>query len=72
MAEFTINPVRTYATKQAARKAVARLGLSNVPHTIITAEVTAGDGEILIRYYPLFIGERALSAGAHFHFNVIG
>lgn len=68
---LTLTPVKTYATEANAIKAVekkfgpneelfgaAELHYIIMPHT---------DG----RFFPVFIGERALQAMAHFHFNVV-
>lgn len=61
--EFKITPVKTYASYQNARKAVEKKGFQNERHFIM---------EDLGRFYPVFIGERAIERGIHFHFNVIG
>ena len=62
-----LEPVKTYATAANAQKAVekkfAAAGFSNLTYIIHTHT----DG----RFFPVFIGERAVRAGVHFHFNVV-
>ena len=62
--EFTITATKTYATADNARKAVAKKGFEELRHFMMQAE----DG----RWFPVFVGEAAMQAGAHFHFNVVG
>lgn len=62
--EFTITAPKTYATKENARKAVAKKGLENIRHFYMTNE----EG----RWFPVFIGQEAMQHGVHFHFNVVG
>ena len=65
-------PSKTYATRENAVKAVnKKCGPSvttgkandNLDYFIMTHT----DG----RFFPVFVGERALQKGVHFHFNVI-
>lgn len=62
--EFKIVAPKTYATTENVRKAVAKKGMENYRHFIMTGE----DG----RFYPVFIGMVAIENGIHFHFNVVG
>lgn len=62
--EFEITAVRTYATKENARKAVAKKGCEEFRHFLMQTE----DG----RWFPVFVGQEAIQAGIHFHFNVVG
>jgi len=59
---------RTYATEANAIKAVEKKfpEASNDRLTYFLQRTEDG------RYFPVFLGERALQAGAHFHFNVAG
>lgn len=66
----TFNPSKTYATKANAVKAVEakfgpnqeHFGSADLHYVIMQNE----EG----RFFPLFIGERALHRGVHFHFCV--
>lgn len=62
--EFQIVAPKTYASKENARKAVAKKGLENNRHFIMTND----EG----RYFPVFVGTDAIQNGIHFHFNVVG
>lgn len=59
---------RTYATEANAIKAVEKKfpEASNDGLTYFLQRTEDG------RYFPVFLGERALQAGVHFHFNVAG
>jgi len=60
-----ITPVKTYATEASAIKAAeAKFGQTDLRYLVMEAD----EG----RFYPLFIGESAVQAGAHFHFCVVG
>ena len=68
--KFDITPVKTYKTEANAVKAVEA---QNFPDEVCGKLLryfiqTHTDG----RFYPVFIGEQAVQAGVHFHFNVIG
>lgn len=70
---FNIEPIKTYATRENAIKAVEKKGFADtVPHFKNLALryfiMTHTDG----RFFPVFVGEAAVQAGVHFHFNVIG
>lgn len=62
--KFQIEPTRTYATQDNADKAVAKKGLQDVRHFMMRT----ADG----RWFPVFVGQEAVSRGVHFHFNVVG
>ena len=62
--EFNIIPTKTYATKVNAQKAVAQKGFEGYRHFMTQTE--SG------RWFPVFVGQDALQAGVHFHFNVVG
>lgn len=62
--EFQIEAPKTYKTKENARKAVSKLGAERLRHFIMSND----EG----RFFPVFVGQEALQAGIHFHFNVVG
>lgn len=71
-----ITPSRTYKTPENAVKAVEKLFANYSPDASTQKEVgtlryfihQSKDG----RYFPVFIGMKALTLGVHFHFNVVG
>jgi len=63
--ETEITPVKTYKTKENARKAVAQKGLEAFRHFMMIEEKTG-------RWFPVFIGQEAAQNGIHFHFNIVG
>ncbi len=66
MKQIKITPIRTYATAENAKKAVEKK-FSDVLD-LRWFMMTSDDG----RFFPVFIGQSALQAGVHFHFNVVG
>lgn len=62
--EFTITAPKTYASKENARKAVAKIGAERLRHFIMQNDEN--------RWFPVFVGPEALQEGIHFHFNVVG
>lgn len=64
---LTLQPNKTYATRENAVKAVEKL----VPADRLTEQTyfiyTHTDG----RFFPVFVGERALTAQLHFNFHVV-
>ena len=68
---ITLTPNKTYASVENAIKAVEKKypipGFSDEANLtyFIQREETTG------RYFPVFIGERAIRAMVHFHFNVV-
>ena len=62
-----LQPNKTYATRENAVKAVDKK-FAHESYADLTYIIhTHTDG----RFFPVFIGERALQAMAHFHFNVV-
>lgn len=66
-----LTPTKTYATRENAIKAVEKK---------FGPRMTADNGENLFyfvhthtdgRFFPVFVGERAVQAMVHFHFNVV-
>lgn len=68
--EFT----KTYVTSENAAKAAQKLfGQSNLHFVIIPVMPgTVGNKTDSVRFGVAFLGERAVQAGVHFHFNIIG
>lgn len=70
-----LTPNKTYKTRENAIKAVDKFFADRVgayKAQGLTANLTYflhthTDG----RFFPVFVGERALHAGLHFHFNVV-
>jgi len=54
--------IKTYASKDNARKAIAKRGIDNVKHVIVATDCG--------RFYPLFIGKEAMEK-ALFRFHPI-
>lgn len=63
-AKFTFEATKTYATEANADKAVAKKGFSDIRHFMMKTD----DG----RFFPVFVGQAAVSRGVHFHFHVVG
>ena len=67
-----ITPVftKTYASEADAVKAVEKIfpagGNSDLRYIVVPVTV-----EGKLRYSPLFVGNSAIEAGAHFHFNCV-
>lgn len=62
--QITITPSKTYATRENAVKAFEKIfGNTQVNYFIATHT----DG----RFFPVAIGESAVQAGVHFHFNTL-
>ena len=63
----TIQPTKTYATAENAIKAVDRVitnpDLADLRYLIMRDAVG--------RFFPLFVGEKAVHAGIHWHFAVV-
>lgn len=64
---MNLQPSNTYATRENAIKAVEKkFGGAEYSHlTYFINQHTDG------RFFPVFIGERAVRAMVHFHFNVV-
>lgn len=54
--------IKTYASKENARKAVAKRGIENINHVIVATDCG--------RFYPLFIGKEAIE-NALFRFHPV-
>ncbi len=67
---FKIEPVRTYATEANAIAAVNKAFAGDVKGQPILRYFIhrSEDG----RFFPVFVGQAAMQAGAHLKFNVIG
>lgn len=62
--KFNIEAPKTYATEQNADKAVAKHGFSDLRHFMM--QTTEG------RFFPVFVGQPAMTRGVQFHFNIVG
>lgn len=65
--KIQLNATKTYATEDNADKAIERFP------SIVAADVNyfiarTADG----RFFPVFIGAKAVNLGIHFHFHVVG
>lgn len=70
--KITVEFTKTYATEANAIKAVEKVfpaGGNDGLRYIIVPVVCPTLGTV--RYSPLFIGNSAMEAGAHFHFNCV-
>lgn len=70
---INFEPSKTYATRDNAIKAVAKVtGVHTGPGRDVDGleffVMQTPEG----RWFPVFLGERALQAGMHFHFSVAG
>jgi len=63
---LTLETTKTYATPANAVKAVEKLFPESNNDGLTYVMLTTPEG----RFYPLFIGERALQKMVHFHFHV--
>jgi hypothetical protein len=68
--EYDPIPNKTYKTRENAEAAVKRamVKFMHVNKTLRYMMLTDKDG----RFFPVFIGQDAITAGVHFHFNVVG
>lgn len=64
--EVKIETTKTYATRANAIKAVEKIYGSN--NTLRFFIMPMDDG----RFAPIFLGEKAVTAGVHFNFTVVG
>lgn len=64
---ITLEANRTYATPENAVKAVEKKFPEAGNDGLIYFLQRTEDG----RYFPVFVGQRALQAMVHFHFNVV-
>lgn len=63
---INITPNKTYKTRENAAKAADKLFGNHKELRYFIHTHTDG------RFFPVFVGESALQAGVHFHFNIIG
>ena len=63
--KIELESTKTYATEANAIRAVEK---HNVNESLTYFINRTADG----RFVPVFIGERAVQAGLHFHFSVVG
>lgn len=66
MAQVVIEFSKTYASEANANRAVAKFPHLAAQRYILVPVIENGG----VRYGVLFIGTKAVEAGAHFHFNV--
>ena len=64
--KITITPNKTYATEANAVKAVEKVFPDDANDGLRYIMMRGDDG----RFFPLFVGERSMQHGAHFHFCV--
>ena len=68
--EYTIEPIRSFATKKnaiaAVNKAFAGIVAGKTNYRYFIHQTEEG------RFFPVFIGQECIQAGIHFKFNVIG
>lgn len=64
--QFPLVPSKTYASEANAVAAVNKKYGNNEKLNFIIVPTVEG------RFFPVFIGERAILEGVHFHFNVVG
>lgn len=62
-----LTPNKTYASVENAKKAVEK----TIPHELLHQTYFVHRQESTGRYFPVFIGERAITGLLHFHFNVV-
>lgn len=63
-----LTPTKTYATRENAAKAAHKRYGDDRYQNLTFFIATHTDG----RFFPVFMGERAIRAGVHFHFNIVG
>lgn len=66
----TFTPTKTYATRENAIKAVEKICGPNEAHFASTDLRYVLLQDDAGRWFPVFIGQAALTAGMHFHFCV--
>lgn len=70
MKKLNLEFTKTYATEANAEKAVQKWAENrNTEGLIYYIQPTLVDGKV--RFGVLFVGQSALSAGVHFHWNVV-
>lgn len=66
---ITLQSSKTYATRENALKAVRKLLECDTLDDNLRFFIHQNEEG---RFFPVFIGQSALQAGIHFHFNVVG
>ena len=67
MSLVTLTPSKTYASHANALAAVRKVfGAETELRYLVLRDEPTG------RYFPVFLGDDAVQAGAHFHFHVVG
>lgn len=69
--QITLEPIKTYKTRENAIKAVEKAELHDLEwkgQRVRWMILTHSDG----RFFPVFLGEPAVQCGIHFKFNVLG
>ena len=66
MHQIELTPVKTYASKANAVKAVEKKYGNNGTSRFFIMQTDEG------RFFPVFVGLHALNEGVHFNFNVVG
>lgn len=70
--QINLEATKDYASRENAIKAVEKKGMHNLVDSkgfAIRWFIAVGENG---RFFPTFIGEAAIQAGIHFHFNVVG
>lgn len=65
--EIRIEPNKSYATKENARKAVEKAGFQELRHFYMVGT----EGKHQGRWFPVFAGMEAMTECVHFHFNIV-
>jgi hypothetical protein len=68
MAMFEFTPVKTYASRANAIRAVENAICEEIRQELRWFIAVHTDG----RYFPVFVGERSVQRGIHHFFNVVG
>jgi len=66
--EIDLTPNKTYASAENARKAIAKYPRVAENQNLRYLMMQTPEG----RFYPVFLGERAIQDGVHFLFSVAG
>lgn len=66
--QVELTPTKTYATRENAIKAAQKYYGGDHHQDLTFFVATHTDG----RFFPVFVGERAVRAGVHFRFNIVG
>lgn len=66
--QVVVNPQKTYISPDNARAAIAKYPFIDENRELRYVILQNAQG----RYFPAFLGDKAIQAGVHFHFAVIG